>query len=384
MPQIKWLFIPTSKQIPRAFSAGMRRGRPSSPQPLMLRWQLGGFIVLLLLLPLLGAGCNWGIKRPPVDGGVWRSDDSGSNWQQKVFVAQQNKKTITIANVDIKSLVFSQADTGLLVASGGAAGLLLTSDRGEHWRQVFNAEVTALALHPQQAGTIFVASTNRIYHTDDSGGSWSNIYLDTTPEVLITSLAIDAADNKVVYAATSRGVLLRSLDSGSTWQQVYLFKGDVSKILLSPLDSKVIYIAQSDGRLWRSADRGASWRDLSSLIKEQTSLRSGRYQSLLFAGAAGEDLLYATQSGLLFGTETGQKWRELKLVTPPGALAITALAVNPKKNNQLIYATANNLYYSSDSGSTWQTKLLPSRRAVSAVVINPNNDKQIYLGFSRK
>lgn len=339
-------------------------------------------IVSLAILTMFSLGCSLGLKRGPVEGGVYRSDDSAKTWQQKVFVAQDKKQVTTIANVDIKNLQFSPVNGDLLVAVGGDKGLLVTTDAGEHWQQVYKAPVSAVALHTKAAGTIFLAAGNRIFQSLDAGQNWQNIYLDSAADSQINDLAVSRFDDRELYAATSRGILLQSLDAGASWQQVYIFKGGISKVLVSPSDSKLLYVAQADGHLWRSLDKGATWLDLYDLIKTQIGARFGRYRVAIFA-SGGNNLLLATQYGLFLGSENGQKWQNLKLVTPPNTVSITALAVSPKLND-IYYATASGFYRSTDNGATWQTSGLPSARLPTALVINPNNDKQIYLGFSSK
>jgi len=338
--------------------------------------------LVLITLVLVGAGCSFKTASRTADGGVYRSDDLGKTWQQKVFAGQQNNKNVTIASLDIRDLQFSAADPGVLAAVAGDKGLLITSDGGEQWRQIYQQPTTAVAIHPTAKDTFYIAAGNRIYRTTDSGQNWQTVYLDTTPDAQITAVATNRANDKQILAASSRGILLQSLDSGNSWEQLYLFKAAIAKILFNQVNGKLIFVAQTDGRLWRSYDSGVSWTDLSNTIK-QLNPRRGSYQAMTFV-ADTANILYATQNGLMLGSEAGEKWSNLKLVTAPGAVALVSLAVHPKLPNNIFYTTATGFYRSTDKGETWQTSSLPSSRLPSSMAINPSANNQIYLGFTRK
>jgi hypothetical protein len=62
---------------------------------------------------------------------------------------------------------------------------------------------------------------------------------------------------------------------------------------------------------------------------------------------------------------------------------IFCLAVDPENSQGIYYATENTFYKSLDGGENWSSKKLPSTRAATALAIDPDDPKVLYLGFTR-
>jgi len=84
--------------------------------------------------------------------------------------------------------------------------------------------------------------------------------------------------------------------------------------------------------------------------------------------------------------DRGESWQAMKLITPPGGADIYAFAVNPKNENEIYYtATINGrstFYKSIDGSENWVTKKLPSGQLPVAMLIHPEKDNIVYLGFT--
>jgi photosystem II stability/assembly factor-like uncharacterized protein len=78
----------------------------------------------------------------------------------------------------------------------------------------------------------------------------------------VNCLAGDPADAKVIYAGTQGEGLLRSVDSGATWQPVGLAGETVKAIAISPHDSKVIYAGTKPAYMFVTHDGGKTWKEL--------------------------------------------------------------------------------------------------------------------------
>ena len=81
--------------------------------------------------------------------------------------------------------------------------------------------------------------------------------------------------------------------------------------------------------------------------------------------------------------ETSSKWKDINLITPPGTVDIYSLAVNPKNGQEMFYGTDVTLYKTIDGGKSWITKKMPSSRAASALLINPDDPNIMYMGVKR-
>lgn len=338
----------------------------------------------MFVVVLMGAGCVVSLSSSVSDGGVYRSADAGTTWEQAVFVAQSNKKTITISSLNVSQLVVSPVDTKVILAVVGASGLYGTANSGDSWQQVFRQGTQAVAVHPTERGVWYVASGNQILRTTDTGGSWQELYLEGTPQAIITDVAIDPTRPTTVYGVTSKGVLLVSDDEGVTWQKKYVFPTGVSRVIINPRDTRVLYVAAPVGEVWRSSDRGENWENVTDVLRKQTEVRrSGAYKAFAFLPNRPDAFLLATSYGLFRTYNSGRDWEQIKLVTSSDSVTITTLVVDPSSEQNIFYTADATLYRTKDAGSTWETIRQPSSRSATALTTNPTDGNILYLGFTR-
>lgn len=338
--------------------------------------------LLFLVVMLTGAGCSLSssASKKGVGAGIFRSADKGLTWEQRVFVSKNEKNTVTIDSVNVNRIQFATDDRQALYITSPAAGVFYTDNQGEVWSRIFNQPVNSLLLHLTKRGVLYIASGNKIYLSEDNGQNWKDIYTEATPAASIVDLAMDYNNNSIIYAITSAGVLLKSLDSGTSWQFVIHFKKSISRLYLNR--PGIIYIAMPSRGIWRSSDGGVNWVD-TQLILEKVVRKVGSFRQLAFIPGQDNGFLYATPYGLFKTTDGGDNWTVIDLVTPPQAVGINTLAINPKNINEIYYAINNIVYYSSDGGTNWITRASPARQAVTALNINPDHPEIMYLGASR-
>jgi hypothetical protein len=75
--------------------------------------------------------------------------------------------------------------------------------------------VTAIAIDPQNSGTVYAATGAGLFRTADSGASWSA--LKPGPPCCISTLVIDPQTPTTIYASTLDGKILKSTDGGTNW-----------------------------------------------------------------------------------------------------------------------------------------------------------------------
>ncbi|MDQ6666010.1 MAG: hypothetical protein M3Z23_16635 [Acidobacteriota bacterium] len=126
------------------------------------------------------------------------------------------------------------------------------------------SNATKFAVDPENPSTLYAAADSGLIRSTDSGASWERI--DTFPAVpIIASITIDPSDSNVIYvSANSRG-LFRSVDGGITWSEMNQgipppvnTSFYVNQLWVDPESSSVLFATSSSG-LIRSADAGASW-----------------------------------------------------------------------------------------------------------------------------
>jgi photosystem II stability/assembly factor-like uncharacterized protein len=97
------------------------------------------------------------------------------------------------------------------------------------------------------------------YVSPDGGGSWE-ITAEASRQRSVHALAFLPGDDRVVFAATSGG-LLKSEDQGRTWQPRGggLPQLDITGLAVHPDGRTIAASDYSTGGLWRSVDGGETW-----------------------------------------------------------------------------------------------------------------------------
>jgi photosystem II stability/assembly factor-like uncharacterized protein len=94
-----------------------------------------------------------------------------------------------------------------------------------------------IVMNPAAPTTLYFG-TQRLYRTIDEGTSWSPITTDATRgSGIITTIAIAPSNPNVIYAGTSDGIVIVTLDGGQSFQQfVFGTNRRFSKIIVDPQD----------------------------------------------------------------------------------------------------------------------------------------------------
>jgi photosystem II stability/assembly factor-like uncharacterized protein len=85
----------------------------------------------------------------------------------------------------------------------GIGGLWKSIDGGTNWRNVFPANVYALAINPRNPSTIYAGAENGLAQSRDGGETWSII---PGGPGRVTVLALDPQDPNTVYAGGQGGL----------------------------------------------------------------------------------------------------------------------------------------------------------------------------------
>ena len=139
---------------------------------------------------------------------IKRSTDKGLNWSD-------SKEGTSNDFFDIG--VLSLADNGdILAGNQGITGGMLyrSTDRGGHWQLIYQKPMTDITAAEEYKGTVYVASTDGLYYTDDYGINWKKA-LTLTSTNLITSIQFVLENDG--YAGFSRSGISYTGDRGYTW-----------------------------------------------------------------------------------------------------------------------------------------------------------------------
>ena len=214
-----------------------------------------------------------------------------------------------------------------------------------------------MALSPEfgSDGTVFAGVTGGVLRSADSGATWEVVLLPTPPPQ-VTSLALspDYARDGTVLAGTLEDGVFRSDDRGRSWVAWNFGLLDLNTLALaiSPdFGTDETLFAAAESGIFRSTNGGRAWREVAFPVELAPVL------SLALSTA------YATDGTLFAGTEAhglfvtrdrGRTWERLGEGMLGGA--VNGLVVTPGSGNSLhiLAALGQVVFLSRDGGQNWQ------------------------------
>ena len=202
-------------------------------------------------------------------GAVFRSADGGRTWT--AIAAPNPSRGTTLIKTDTNSPQILYRATAERVAPGGNAlgELLRSTDGGASWTRIDSGlgllSVRALALDPQNSGTLFAVTNAGFFKSTSFGATWSPIANGLVSRIVI-SLAVDPSTPMTLYATTFLSGVLRSTDGGITFNAANagLSNTGVGVLIPDPAHPSKLYLGTNGSGVFVSLDGGGSWTALNS------------------------------------------------------------------------------------------------------------------------
>ena len=157
--------------------------------------------------------------------GLWRTADSGRTWAPVLpcFSGRdEDQKLLLVHRLGVPpgwpGAVWAEVEIRYSV-NGQKFQVLFSQDSGRTWRTLTQSTtISSFGLRTVAASrrVIYLNRVTALLRSDDAGASWTPLPFPGR----ILSLAVDAADPDIVYAATRNQGVLRSTDGGRTWNPV--------------------------------------------------------------------------------------------------------------------------------------------------------------------
>ena len=304
--------------------------------------------------------------------------------------------------------------------SGAAGGIFRRTIGDDRWTHLTSGlpdicHVQAITLHPTHPDVIYLGTRSGPYRSTNRGERWERLgFPDDGVEVW--SLLVHPGNSRILYAGTSPVGVYRSDDGGDTWRRLpkaaqpervkmRSFVCRVMRIVADPARPEELYAALEVGGVMRSLDSGESWDDCSSDLLKLTELphlkstidSDSHLEGMLdghavCVSAARPGTVYlAVRMGLFESVDRGSSWRNMEIGRfSPLTYARDVLA-SPHDPREL-YAclspaarsTDGSLYRSRDVGHTW-TRFdhgVKADTTMMAVALHQRDPLQVY-GVSR-
>ena len=211
---------------------------------------------------------------------LFRSGDAGASWEECKSFKDVPESTnwgfhAPTRDSHIRDLVVSPGDAGLLYAGIEVGGVVRSTDGGSSWQQLpgLDDDIHCLHLGTDQQRRVYVATASAPYRSSNGGDDWEKINdgLDRRYTLHIAA-APDDADQVLVTVSENAGrkapQFYRSADGGQSWQLIEgLGEGEEAKSMVvafewDPSSPDDVYAGTDGGELYHSPDRGETWQQL--------------------------------------------------------------------------------------------------------------------------
>jgi uncharacterized protein (TIGR03437 family) len=268
----------------------------------------------------------------------------------------------------------SSPDFPLVGTSAPAAtGIGLYRSTNGTWSQTGNGagttKILALAADPKNNATVYAGTSRGVFKTSDGGLTWKA----TTglPADAVNALAVDAT-NSTVYVASNEG-LFQSPDGGSTWTQ--LLTSPVTSVVSAATRPGLIYAGRIAAPILRSFDSGASWQEVGTAVTTNGLAIDPTNSQTVYAATA--------RSGFYVSTDNGNNWTfsNTGIANGNNPLTVNVVAIDPRIPLRLYAGTTAGLFRSADGGAGWTPAGTGvGTRNVLSISINPVDATVVYAG----
>lgn len=220
----------------------------------------------------------------------------------------------------------------------------------------------------------------------NNGQNWEQVFDRNNillPNASVLKIAQDRKNPDFLYIAAyqnDRGVFLKSTDGGLSFIQTYITEFDkyaVSSIAINPAKNNIIYIGTTQGGFFTSYDFGETW--------EATKWITGSISDIVTNPANSKEIYVATSNRGLFRTSNeGKTWKGFskELSRAAARNQVRSIQIDPINTNTIFLGVTNGVLRSTNRGASWEFLGLlipPKNLPIDAVKINPINRNEIYV-----
>jgi len=322
-----------------------------------------------------------------VNGGVWKSDDSGRTWTP-IFEHESTQSigAIAVAPSD-PNIIYVASGEGLHRPDLSVGnGIYKSTDAGKTWTHLGlrdGQQIPALAIDPRDPNRVFAAvlghpygpSPERgLFRSTDGGQSWQKIiYKDENTGA--SDVEIDPSNPEVIYASMwevregpwedgnevngTGGGLFKSGDGGNTWHAITNgLPKDLSQIYvaIAPSDSRRLYatLGMASGGLavYRSDDAGENWAPITEDARPSGRIGGGDLP-IPRVDAKNADVVYSASTVTMKSTDGGKAWFGFR--GAPGGDDYQNLWINPHDPNIILLVSDQGALVTVNGGASWSS-----------------------------
>ena len=263
-------------------------------------------------------------------------------------------KTIAIHPIDLQTLLIGTVTSGIYKSvDGGLSWDHIDSD-------ILPQTMREIAFHPFGPDTIFVASANGLFKSNDSGASWSLLRPPINVDGIYEAILVHPVNPNLIFAGGFITVWM-SQDGGRSWYAPELPYGiGTSSFAVDRSNPDKIYMVASSFYnglgVWKSADRGITWENI------QNNIDTIGFGQDIEIDPSDPNILYLARFNiaeeynhdcLSKSINGGESWFDITpdILTVP---KVKDIKISPVNNNVIFICTSNDgVLKSMDGGYTW-------------------------------
>ncbi len=264
-------------------------------------------------------------------GGIYKSTDYGSSWQNYGLIY-----------IDVNDICFK--DNYVLASADNK--VLRSSDDGATWTQVNDVELQGGISHFQVMGNnIFASTYSEIFLSTNNGNKWKRVYTNN----LSVDIRVLASKNNIIFAGSYLWGLLRSTNYGDSWTTA---NHGIASTIVNTLCAKGddIYAGTYyNGGISLTTDFGETWNVVNNGIESvgicYAVASKGNY---VFIGDSFE-VNNTNHNDVLVTSNNGANWYSPFQISS----TVNALTVAGESVFAGVYCIKTNIYQSFDNGQNW-------------------------------
>ncbi|MEW6365379.1 MAG: hypothetical protein AB1714_12185 [Acidobacteriota bacterium] len=267
-----------------------------------------------------------------------------------VFVSTDGGKkfanvTGTLPERVVKGLAVHPSNTNSAFVALLNGGVYRTSNRGKTWVQMNNGltvrQTTAILMNELAPSTLLLGiKGGKVYRSTNGAATWTNVATVTGD---VTALAADPKNKTVYYLGTSKRIVYKSTDSGTTWQQRIIgltgaANNIITAIVVDPITTTNVYLGMSANGVFASTDGGESW------AQRKTGLKNLKINDLVLYRKIPSIIYAATKgSGVFKSTTSAATWVQFDKLNLTD-LSVLGLALDQVTGKHLFAGGALGIY----------------------------------------
>ena len=324
----------------------------------------------------------WRMYAGTAAAGVWKSLDSGATWAPKT----DDKFSLAIGALAIDPVTPSivYAGTGEYVPGSDygvyyGRGLLRSDDFGDTWAEMgiveFDlAEIARIVIDPANTANLFVAASNGIWQSVNSGTSWTQLTADACTDLVLVRDPAQAGTRRLI-AGFAFGEVHQSVDNGSGWGSFTTISVPgapaasgriVFGVCRTQANTMYAAFCEQGGinfkHVARSDDWGQTWAARN--IPATGPLWAANYCMAIQPHPTMPDTVLLGVVGVFMSTDGGSTWTIITNagIGPVGNAGVHAdvhsITWDPFDANRVFVTCDGGVFTTPDGGATWQARNL--------------------------